>query len=169
MTIDEPTAGGPILDTWGQAVAQRLNAFESQVLAADVATNSATDQDTGFEFEAVNGKTYLIQVEGEYEAAQTNQGLRIGIDTPSGTDRCWARIWGDSTATGETRHSGGASARIGRNTTDTAAAERPFWFTGRYECTSSGTVKVVFYRGGTSGSTGITLKAGTACLVLAES
>lgn len=160
MTIPIPSAGGPVLDTWGAAVATKLNAMIPLIVTADQATNSATAQDiTELQIPVVAGRAYNIQLHGSYSVSATNQGLQLGYSGPGGAGALDVRIWGNASPTGETVARSFDGSLTGRTSTDTTGT-REFWAYLRYACTTTGTLKIQFARGGTSGSTGVTLQAG---------
>lgn len=164
--ITVPTAGTPILDSWGADVANRLNRLQPLALTSDLATNSATAQDiAALAVEMTAGRGYLMRFHGGYAVSATNQGLLLGFSAPSGGGALDARIWGNGGPTTEGRVRTTSGTLVGLTATDTTG-EREFWLDIWYVATASGTFTPQFARGGTSGGTGVTLRAGVGGLVI---
>ena len=100
MTLDIPSAGSPILDTWGAAVATKLNSIIPLALLADQSTNSgsAVDMDDML-IPAIAGCVYNFQLAGTYSVSATNQGLQLGFSGPGGSGTMGCRIWGKTSPT----------------------------------------------------------------------
>lgn len=160
MSIDVPTAGSPILDSWGVAVAGQLNRCVPLVIAADEATNSATAQDIDdWSFAVVAGSYYNVHLSGTYQVSATNQGLLLGVDGPAGSIYLHMRIGGNGAAMTFTETASSGSL-AGSTSTDSAATRRTFQAWGRFAPTADGTITIQYARGGTSGGTGVTIEAG---------
>jgi len=170
MAITVPTAGNPILDTWGADVANQLNTMLVIGMTSDQATNNGTGSGaavTELQWPVTSGVLYVARLFGSYIVNATNQGLQLGFTAPAGSGILFAHIGGYTTATGVTRHRTGAGAATytGTTTTDSSAANREWWADIRYVPTSSGTIQLTFARGGTSGAPGVTLRQGSGGLV----
>lgn len=169
MTLTIPTAGAPILDTWGAAVAAQLNRQLLMATTADVSTDSASAQSiTGLSFAVESGKSYFGYIFGAYMVSATNQGLQLGWNGPTGTGRLHGYISGNGSETGHTDYQSSGGLQ-GRTSTDAADPSRRvfqgwFWF----QANADGTVQFQFARGGTSGSTGVTILEGSGGCVYAN-
>lgn len=167
MSITVPTAGSPVLDTWGAAVAGQLNDMIPIVMTADQATNSASAVSvTELVIPVLSGSVYIVQLAGDYQCSATNQGLQMGYSGPGGSGNLALEVWGVSSPTGINRYRTFDGSLTGSTAVATAASNREWWATLRYVCTSSGDLQVKFARGGTSGSTGVTLVAGSGGIAL---
>lgn len=168
--ITVPTAGTPILDTWGADVAERLNQLVPLVLEADTATDAAEGAGgaTLFEIDCVSGQQYNVSIRGRYEVSATNQGLRLAVDDTAtgGTCSGFAQMASTAAATITNANLSAASTWGGTTSTGTATVGRMFRLEFTFDCSSDGTLEVVFARGGTSGSTGVTIHAGSGGLVV---
>jgi len=102
--IAEPTAGTAILDTWGVAVAQKLNRMKVLTLTSDTSTNSATAVDIDdLSFSVVSGRYYTVYLFGAYNVNATNQGLQLGLDAPAGSGYLTMKISGNGGPNTDTR------------------------------------------------------------------
>lgn len=170
MSIAVPTAGGPVLDTWGAAVANQLNRIILVSLTADQATNSATAVDvTEWTFPAVAGSAYVGQFFGRYSVSATNQGLRLTWDGPSGNGVLFAQIGGNGAATTIADFRTTSDGTMTGSTASSATSALEFWLSFYFVATASGDYTIQFARGGTSGSTGVTLRDGSGGFVLESS
>ncbi len=168
MSIDVPSAGDPILDTWGADVAEKLNKITPLLLTAAVATNSASaDNIAEWSFPVVDGNVYSCQLHGSYYANATNQGIKFGYTGPAGAGHVSGVILGNGSDTGATRFWSGDGSLAGRTSTD-GTGRRGFWLAHRFAATASGTMYLQFARGGTSGAPGITITKGSGGLLIEE-
>lgn len=170
-TIAVPTAGAPILDTWGADVANRLNRIIPIGLSADFASNSGSIQYVPeLTWDIVAGRLYVARLFGSYEAAHTSQGLELGFlseDTGVSTEDLMM-IQVNHTTTSRTNGRIVAPDVLGGPTTvDTANSPRGWWADFVMTCSTSGTMSIGMARGGgNSTSPGVTLKAGSGGFVL---
>jgi hypothetical protein len=163
--IAEPVAGSPILDSWGVAVTQKLNRMPIIQVTADEATDSATAVDLDeLAFDVTSGRFYMVRLFGAYAVSATNQGLQLGCDRPTGSCFLFMTIAG-KTGYNDFTYDSTSSALQGTTATD-STNNRALWIDIWYACTANGTFTVQFARGGTSGSTGVTILAGTGGIVL---
>lgn len=171
MTIEVPTAGQPILDSWGQDVANKLNRVQLPVKSSDQSTNSATAVDiAGLSFDVEAGKKYVAKFIGLWSGSATNQGLQLKWTEPTGTTSlAMLTIRGKTSRTSlDYTHTGGAGLN-GVSSCNTADDRVFFEIEMVCEVTTAGTIQLQFARGGTSGGTGITIYAGTGGIVVADS
>lgn len=168
MTLTVPTAGSPILDTWGAAVANQLNRMHLVALSADQSTDSASLVDvTDLTWPVVAGRYYAGMLFGQYTVSATNQGLQMAwSSTPAGTGMMFLELTGPTAATTwDPYRTAAADTAIGATTClVTSFREFRLWF--RFACSTSGDLQMQFKRGGTSGSTGVTLVAGSGGMIL---
>ena len=163
--IDEPTAGTAILDTWGVAVAQKLNRMKVLTLTSDESTNSATLEDIeDLSFEVVSGRYYTVYLFGAYNVNATNQGLQLGFDAPAGDGYLTMKISGNGAPNTDTRaRTSGAAA--GSTATD-STNNREWWAWLWLQPTANGIVTIQLARGGTSGAPGVKILAGAGGMAL---
>jgi hypothetical protein len=166
MTIAVPTAGGPILDTWGAAVATLLNRIQVLGVPADQSSDSSSGVAmNGCTIDVESGKSYVGRIFGEYVVSSTAKGLRLGFDNTHGQGRIHGWIAGAGSATGETVISS-AGGQQGRTSTDAATpALREFAIDFWFQATSDGTAAIEFSRGGSSGGAGVTIQKGSGGVV----
>ena len=169
MSIDVPTPGGPILDTWGAAVAGQLNAIQAVCLDADVTTDSASAQDvTGLAFDTEAGRNYMVQLWGVYTVSSTAKGLKVSFTYPGGTGQLHLTIYGNGSDVGLSRHrtNGYLGAGLqGRTSTDSTGYREwraQMW----WQASADGTLQLQFGRGGSSGGTGVTMIKGTGLIAV---
>jgi len=170
MSISVPTAGTPILDTWGAAVANQLNTMLVIGMTSDQSTNNSVASGaavTELQWPATSGTLYVARLFGSYYCNATNQGLQLGFTAPAGSGIVYMQIAGSGTATATSRHrtTAGTATYTGRTTVDSAGSNREWWADIRYVPSASGTIQLTFARGGTSGAPGVTLRQGSGGMV----
>lgn len=163
--VTVPSAGDPITVAWGQSVANHANHLIPLYMSADVSkTSSSFSTITGLSFACTSGKTYAIRLQGTHTVGGTSTGLKLGFDSPGGTTRLFARIYGngaDTTAFTEVLSSSDTASNA---TTSDSTSVRMWELFGTYVCTSTGTFSIRYARGGTS--TTVTVYAGSGGLVV---
>jgi hypothetical protein len=171
--IDVPALGERIVYTWPASVAERLNRQYILALASDESTNaavgSATDV-TGLTFPVENGVSYRIEGVLDYSCSATNQGIAFGMRHPGGTSHGIFRVYGVSAAaTSATERLIETVANTDEFTTaatvSNAGSHFILEFLVFYACTADGTFAFRKARNGTSGSTGLTIYAGSGATV----
>lgn len=176
MTVIADTpAGTPPEASWGQDVTDVLNAqqrVQDIMLSADVTSNSGTESDIAeFVWPVVNGRQYVFRVDGTYEAANTAQGLGIGLRHPGGFAVAMWRVFGVTSSTVEdiTRNAIGSAASDGMTsgaTVSSAASKLAFSGTIVYDCTADGNIQFRKRRNGANTtSPGVTIHKGASMLV----
>lgn len=170
MSIPVPTAGSPILDTWGALVAAALNKLRTYIVPTAIATNGSTAAPADlFTIPVVAGRQYAIRIAGTYQVSATNQGLQLAAfdeGGATGTLRGNGEMHGNASPVGETEWRTIIDTWDGRTSTDAQNAFRQFWLDMTYDATGTGDLIVRFARGGTSGGAGVTIHPGTSALVI---
>ena len=162
-----PTAGAPILDTWGADVANALNRLKPVHMTADAERNLTAAAALGeLSVPMVAGRVYLGRIHGTYKTGGTNQGLRVGWTTEDGGATTGAHLFASivgSSATAESRFRlTQEDSLVGRTSVDQQNTKRAFWLDYTFICSASGTFVPTFARGGNSSANpGITIFAGT--------
>jgi hypothetical protein len=167
--VDVPIAGEEILYTWGDDVAERLNREIQLMTTSDQSSNSTTLADvSGMTFAVESGKQYNGTLTLWYSVSATNQCCQVAISCPAGDMVALVSTYGQSTPSGvTTSHLEASGSATGVTATDTAAgARRRITISLTYDCTADGTLAVQYRRGGTSGSTGATVRKGSGGKVL---
>lgn len=162
MAIAVPTAGNPILDTWGADVANRLNQLVPLILESDTATDVA-EGSGGVQLLTITvtaGREYNVQLFGIWEASATNQGLRVYVGESSGAGTVRGHAMIGNPASGLTDYTVTDSTWNGSTSTSAATSDRAVTLSFVYACTTTGVLEVKMARGGTSGGTGVTMRAG---------
>lgn len=164
MTIPVPVVGERVVYTWGASVADQLNRMILLVKTSDQSSNSTTLADiTDLTFPVVNGTTYTGSLRLSYAVSATNQGCQIGITCPTGTVLVQVTTYGAGPDETHMRASGDVT------TVATATGTTPLGVKVdimRYDCTADGTFAIRFRRGGTSGSTGVTIHKGSGGVII---
>lgn len=163
MTVPVPVAGDEGVYTWGAAVANQLNREIQLMTTADQSSNSTTLADvTGLTFAVESGRHYNGTLRLTYSVSATNQGCQIGVSCPTGDVLATITTYGQSSPSGTTGSvlaSSGSATGV-TTTDDNGTARRHIIVHLDYDCTADGTFAIQFRRGGTSGSTGATIRKG---------
>lgn len=173
MTVTVPIAGDRIVYGWGASVAGQLNKSFPLTLDADESTNSgagSASNITGLTFPVVNGSSYRIEGAVEYSCANTNQGIGIGFRHPGGSAIGLFRATGPAGIEAETldriiEQSADTDEMTDFATVISGGALYMVELRVFYHCTADGTFAFRKQRNGTSGSTGLTLYAGSGVTV----
>lgn len=164
MSITVPVAGDRIVYGWGASVAEQLNREILLMKTADQSSNSTTLADiTDLTFPVVNGKQYTGTLRLSYAVSATNQGCQIGITCPTGTVLVQVTTYGAGPDETHMRASGDVTTVATATGTTPLGVEIKIM---RYDCTADGTFAIRFRRGGTSGSTGVTIHKGSGGTIL---
>lgn len=164
MTVSVPIVGERIVASWPASVAAQLNRMILLVKTSDQSSNSATLADiTDLTFPVVNGTTYTGTLRLSYAVSATNQGCQIGITCPAGTVLVQVTTYGAGPDETHMRASGDVTAVATATGTTPLGVEVKIM---RYDCTADGTFAIRFRRGGTSGSTGVTIHKGSGGIIL---
>lgn len=166
--IDVPVAGEELLDDWGVSVAGQLNREVQLMTTADQSSNGTTLADvTGLTFAVTSGKQYAGRVRLWYTVSATNQGCQVGVACPAGSVLATVTTYGQGSPSGTASSVLTASgSATGVTATDDNAGRRHILVEFDYDCTAGGTFAIQFRRGGTSGSTGATIRKGSGGKVL---
>lgn len=168
MSIDSPVAGEPGTYQWAASVAAVLNRLILLDKDADQSSNDGTNwaDVTGLTFPVTNGKRYNGSLELSFVVSATNQGLQLRLSCPTGNVLVHVQTYGNASPNAYTESRLAASG-------DATSISATDGTTGRrcavsivYDCTADGTFALQMRRGGTSGSTGATIRKGSGGLVL---
>lgn len=169
MTVPVPVAGDEGVYTWGSAVATQLNRMIPLDTTADQSSDSTSLADvTGLTFAVTSGRRYNGTLRLWYSASSTAQGCQVGVSCPAGDVLATITTYGQSSPSGTTGSvlaSSGSATGV-TTTDDNGAARRHIIVHLDYDCTADGTFAIQFRRGGTSGSTGVTIRKGSGGIVL---
>lgn len=168
MSIPVPIIGERILADWPISVATLLNRLILLDKDADQSSNDGTNwaDVTGLTFPVTNGKRYNGSLELSFVVSATNQGLQLRLSCPTGNVLVHVQTYGNASPNAYTESRLAASG-------DATSISATDGTTGRrcavsivYDCTADGTFALQMRRGGTSGSTGATIRKGSGGLVL---
>jgi hypothetical protein len=166
--VTVPSAGDPIITSWGQAVANHANHMIPLYMSADATTTSTLfGTITDLTFSVTNGKEYTIPLTLFYTVGGTNTGLDIGYALSggaTGTCRFYVKYAGNASATGVTNDWVDTEDTATGPTSTDSTAMRIIWADGIYRCTADGTFSMRFARNGTS--TTVTIYAGSGGVVV---
>ncbi len=164
--VTVPSAGDPIITSWGQDVANHANHLIPVYATADATTTSTSfGTITGMSFAVVNGKEYSFgSLALYYTVGGTSTGLKVGYTAPSGTCRLYTRIYGNGSDIAATNEVLGANDTATGTTTTDSTAGRLIEMFGVYRCTADGTFSLRFARAGTS--TTVTIYKGSGGVVV---
>ncbi len=171
--LDLPVIGERITTDHSDAIFGRLNRSLPLIVAADESTNSGSGSAsdvTGMTFAVENGTAYRIEGQVWYSCSATNQGIGFGFQHPGGDAIGLFRVTGPSGTTTETierirEQSATTDEMLTAATVGSGGTIYVVEFSVVYTCTADGTFKFRKQRNGTSGSTGVTIYAGSGALV----
>lgn len=163
MPIDVPTPGSPILDTWGAAVAGRLNQLIPLILSSDFSTNSTSLVDV-FTFPVISGRRYNFQLVCVVTVAHASSQCQWGLDRPSGDSVAWCRACTTGVTTEELQRIGSTGTATTFGNAGSTGSQRQALYTGRYSASADGTFRIQVARSGSSG--GVTVLAGSGGMVV---
>lgn len=162
--IAVPVAGGPILDTWGAAVANRLNQLQPISLSADFSTNATSGVEVpDWTIDVVSGRVYILQLFGQYQMAHVNQGIQLEVDLEMAGSVLFLdlEIWGQGSATGIARYRSFDGSLTGATTVD-STNNREFYAYAQVKPTADGELYIKAARGGSNTtSPGLTIREGS--------
>lgn len=167
MSITVPSAGDSIDATWGAAVANQLNTFQTPTKASDQTRDSAVFADIDdLTFPVVSGTAYSVIAMITWSHASASGGPVFSFNHPGGTCRMLIEHTGEASSTSSTKEwitttDGGS----GVATVDTINVARMSIGYIRYSCTSNGTFAMRFARN----TTGVlTVQAGASLFVMSS-
>jgi hypothetical protein len=140
--------GDPANDTWPDAVTSEVNRTTAVLLAADVSKAASSWSDiTGLTAPVTAGRRYLVRAFLLWTQTSTSGGVRVSANFPTGAWRAFVRFSGETAADALINefHSV-ADDGSGVATADATGAGRVVMIEGRYNCTSSGTFALRYYR-----------------------
>jgi hypothetical protein len=164
VSVTTPSAGTPVQTTWGAEVARMLTTLRP-ILHADITTASGSFGNmTGLSFPVVSGTSYTIIGSIQWENSSTSGGPVFSHSDPGGTVRLHMQYTGETSGTAyiaETDSSDDTGSGVA--TAQSADTRYLCFFTGFYQCTSSGTFQMRFKRN-TAGT--LTVRAGSSLMVI---
>lgn len=163
MPIDVPAAGAPILDTWGQDVAERLNQLIPLIRSTQVDTNSTSLVDV-LTFPVVSGRSYWINLAMIQYVDHASSQCQWGYDRPSGSSVIYARMASSGVTTEELQRIGATATATTFANAGGTGSQRHVQLWGQYVATADGTFRIQCARSGTSA--GVHVVAGSGGLVI---